>query len=138
MESAHGITLGAQTEPTAPAAKGDFFERSISKLPAFVTIVLLGELFLGLIAVADRLGRRDAAVQYKNPSSMVHLNFKKDEEKAFDETLVAANKREDLRLLAQTKDLIIVFVQGKIEEGVFIVPQANLLSVHNKPILRKK
>jgi len=69
---------------------------------------------------------------------MVHLDFKKDEEKAFDEMLVAANKREDLRLLAQTKDLVIVFVQGKIEEGVFIVPQASLLSVHNKPIPRKK
>ncbi len=89
-------------------------------------------------SIALNLGRTSAEQQYHNPSSMVHLNFKEDEEKAVDETLVAANKREDLRLLAETKDLVIVFVQGKIEEGVFIIPQANLLSVHNKSIPRKK
>jgi hypothetical protein len=139
MENDKGITVGVQPEPLpTPAAKGKFFQRSLAKLPEPLAVVLCGELLLGLIVGAHGLGRKDAQSQYQDPSSKVHLNFKKDEEKAFDETLVAANKRDDLRLLAQTKDLVIVFVQGKIEEGVFIVPQANLLSVHNKPISRNK
>jgi hypothetical protein len=138
MANDRGIALNTQSEPLPSPTQDSILEKS-KKLPGPVFIIpfIIG-LLMSLILVAVSRGHNDAEQQYQRPRSKVHLNFKKDDEKAFDEKLVSANKSDNLRLLVQTKDLIVVFVQGKIEEGVFIIPQANLLSTHNQRIPRKK
>jgi len=87
------------------------------------------------ITVAINEGAKAAERYYEHPLPL-HVSFKKDETQLFPPELWGANANGTLMELAQTRDLVVMFVKtkdSKIGDRVFIVPRSNLLAVQNGP-----
>ena len=100
--------------------------------------LLLFQLLIGWITFAIKAGETKAKRYYEHPSPL-HVTFKKDESQLFAPELWSANANGTLMVLAQTKDLVVMFVKAKgskIGDRVFIVPRSNLLTVQNGPALK--
>ncbi len=144
------IPIIGQSRPQQSSAKRILigmlpFDHTINRLFRWAMFLVLAlfwlTTFLFSLSFAWRQGKKKGEQDYQQPSTRVRLSFRKEESQFFDPQLVAANRDESLMLLVQTKELVIAFAKDndqKLENGVFIVPRVNLLSVHNEPIRRPK
>ena len=83
------------------------------------------------VAQAGYDGRRNSGTEV-----WAELFFKKGEESTFGEELVRANNQKKLRLLIETKDLIVVYIaavvteiNGKPRVPTFVLPRSNLQAI---------
>lgn len=84
------------------------------------------------VAICFFVGRKDGLEYHQHPLSKVCLSIKKEDESVLADELVTANKNGSIRLLAQTKDLVLAFVsdhEGNATPGVFFISRSSLVSV---------
>lgn len=97
----------------------------------FLLAVILGAAILLLILTCGILGQK-AAQQTWGQAQHVRLFFKIGDKQGFDPVLLRANNSGRLSLLAQTKDLVVVF-EGRSRESpngsVFVLARADVSSV---------
>ncbi len=107
-----------------------------------LTILLVVGVCDSCLLVADRLALRDARSKYREPQTMTRLVFKGDVIPLLSKQLLATNQGGGLRLLVQTRDSVVVFVkcdkQDSQTKGSFIIPMAELISIHNEPVIPHK
>jgi hypothetical protein len=134
-----GIQIVGQPRPPQPP-QPPLTDRILRRGWSFFLAILANFCVLTILClwvIGYTQGQKEGERYYQHPSTRVRLSFKREESQLFDPELVAASRDGSLMLLVQTKDLIVAFVKGKgqkVGDGVFIVPRANLLSVHNEPI----
>lgn len=121
----------------SPVSDLRFPWRQLLTHTAFVVVPVLatvGIVTLGWLAYKE--GCRQAETDYRQPAQMIKFDFKKEDVASMDSDLVMANSEHTLRLLVQTKDLIVVYVvQGSHtpRNGVIIVSRGATSAVHNIP-----
>ncbi len=105
-------------------------EQTVFVLNAYVALVLLLA-FLQTIINSNEQGKHFAQIAVKE-ANPVHIIFKEEHKENYDAAMVQANKDGRLFLLAQSKDLVIVF-EGKdanLEStNVYVVARSDLSSV---------
>lgn len=139
-----GRMLNKRTRKDAASEKHDEDPRSLELNPLILDSILI---FLSsllafaslalLIIYADWRGRTYAKAVYVHPSTKVTLVFNEEHRKSFDADLLKANSEGALRVLDQTKDLIVVFVKSDFRRkvsGAFAVPVANIEEIHLEPL----
>ena len=101
----------------------------------FNRLVVIAFAFLLFLASANWIGKSEGENYKQHPSIRACLNFKVSEKAEIDDKLRKANSDGKLRMLIQTKDLVVLFTRD--ENGALIVPRANLFSVRSQPIKSK-
>src|SRR5450755_1584943 len=92
-------------------------------------------IILGLPFVAGTFLGKRVARDALTSSPHVRLKFKSGDRLPWEDELVQANDQGSLRVLAQTKDLVVVFRAAKDprHSNVFVLARADLSSVHLLP-----
>ncbi len=129
-----GRLFERKPKPAMQDPEPGFVTRPRSWLKQLIYWVVLTLCVIVMAFLAAQLGKKQAAEDYKT-AIPVHLTFKSGEREPFDPVLVQANKDRDLRLLVQTKDLVIVFTRPKSPadgkpKSVFILRRDDLTAVH--------
>jgi hypothetical protein len=92
-------------------------------------------IFLVFLMVAYPRGEKDGQKELRNPSTAVWFSFDESASKRLESALIQANANHQLMLLAQTKDLSVVFIKSttqKLQDGLFIIPVAKVSEIHTK------
>ena len=127
------IRLRGNAQPDAHARAAYYILKMCLRIvPLLVAVAII---LYSAVLFAQLMGAHHGVEYYQTAQTQVCLNFKANEQASFDQELVTANSKGNLRLLIETKDLVVVFVKDKLRRrphGVFLIPRANLLSVHNQ------
>ncbi len=87
-----------------------------------------------MVFLANSLGRKYGKYEYEH-GTHVHLVFNVNLLSSLDPKLTKVNDDRSLRLLTQTKDLVIVFEKPESQrdktKSVFVLKRADLTSVHS-------
>jgi len=85
----------------------------------------------------QKMGQQDL----RNPSTAVTLTFDESARNGIDDALIQANANHKLMLLAQTKEVSVVFIKStgeKLQDGLFIIPLAKLSAIHTQRVRPSK
>jgi hypothetical protein len=100
--------------------------------PVAVIVLLIGALMV-LMMLPNYAAKQFASDQYNN-GTPIHLVFGANIVSSLEPELTKANDGGNLRLLIQTKDLVIVFEKPGLQpdktKSVFTIKRADLVSVH--------
>ena len=98
---------------------------------------VVGIRWLGALAVVvvapNGFGRREGRELRSKPQTNVRLFFKKGDDRSFGEELLDADENGQLRVLVQTKDLVVVYIDGKNGKPACIIPRTNLEAARIQP-----
>ncbi len=98
----------------------------------------LGLIPLFILFAAGRAGQKQACKDQEHPRFKTEIIFKADASARLRTDLMKANSNGELRILTETKDLVVVFSKNRSSLGgakTFMFPIGNIVSVQNEVLV---